>query len=89
MAKNPTRTPKNGLMEFVDYWGNPIAYFRGSDMKNWKKFSKYVLKSGQVVEVKPWMRETTGDFINANSFQIFSAGPDQEFNTDDDIKSWQ
>jgi prepilin-type N-terminal cleavage/methylation domain-containing protein len=89
MAKNPTRMPGDGLMEIVDAWGHPLAYFYGPEMKLWEKYSKYVMgESQRIAKAKPWQNEVTGDYLKADSFQLFSAGPDGEFNTEDDIKSW-
>jgi prepilin-type N-terminal cleavage/methylation domain-containing protein len=93
MSGNPTKSEKLDLYEFVDAWGNPLAYFSTRDMKNSESVGKYSYinpESGlaDTVTVKPWVSKKTGLPQNAKKFQLFSAGPDGVYNTDDDIKNW-
>ena len=87
MAGNPTRS-KNILYEFVDAWGNPLAYFSARDLKKFEAVNKYIGGTGEAMAPKPWVSEKTGLPLNANKFQLFSAGEDGVFNTADDIKNW-
>jgi hypothetical protein len=91
MRAQVTRADKLDLYEFVDAWGNPLAYFSVWDYQNPEKLTQYTLGE-QAAErdqvVKPHKSVKTGQFLNQNSFQLFSAGPDMMFNTDDDIGNW-
>jgi hypothetical protein len=88
MAGNPTRSTSLELYEFVDAWGNPLAYFSSRDLKNYEAVNKYVDSAGGAMAPKPWISEKTQLPLNAKKFQLFSAGPDGVFNTSDDIKNW-
>ena len=88
MGGNPTRSESSELFEFVDAWGNPLAYFSARDMKNYEAVNKYIGKDGSAMTPKPWISEKTKMPLNANKFQLFSAGEDGVFNTDDDIRNW-
>ncbi len=88
MAGNPTRAKSSELFEFVDAWGNPLAYFSARDLKNFEAVNKYLDSIGGEMTPKPWLSEKTKLPLNANKFQLFSAGEDGVFNTDDDIKNW-
>ncbi len=90
MAGNPTRSQdeQKSLFEFVDAWGNPLAYFSARDLKDYEKVSKYVDALGNAMTAKPWISESTKLPQNAKKFQLFSAGEDGVFNTKDDIKNW-
>jgi prepilin-type N-terminal cleavage/methylation domain-containing protein len=91
MAQNPTRSLSNALFEYVDAWHNPFVYISAREYKKWEKGVKVVMaqdSGGETVVVKPWLNEKTGLPLNQNSFQLFSAGPDGQFNTPDDIGNW-
>jgi prepilin-type N-terminal cleavage/methylation domain-containing protein len=88
MAGNPTRSDKTDLFEFVDSWGNPLAYFSARDLKSFETVNKYLGKAGEAMAPKPWLSDKTGMPLNATKFQLFSAGEDGVFNTADDIKNW-
>ncbi|MHC4472581.1 MAG: prepilin-type N-terminal cleavage/methylation domain-containing protein [Planctomycetota bacterium] len=88
MKGNPTRSESTELFEFVDAWGNPFAYFSQWDYQNPEGLTEYTMEGGEQVKVVPWKMEKTGQFQNPSSFQLFSAGPDEIFNTDDDIGNW-
>jgi hypothetical protein len=91
--KNITVQDRIERMEIVDDWGIPLAYFSSADYKNPKAYAQIQEPlppdgEGAVLEAKPWTRAKTGLFINPRSFQVFSAGPDGIFNTEDDIGNW-
>ena len=75
-----------------DPWGNPYAYFHSHDYAK-KGIGSYTTMDAEGVEetsvVKPWKNPKTGSFYMASRFQLFSAGPDGVFNTEDDIGNWQ
>jgi prepilin-type N-terminal cleavage/methylation domain-containing protein len=76
---------KPDLFEYMDSWGNPLVYISASDYKDPSKVEQYVLGNGTQVKVAPKKNEKTGDFVRPDSFQLWSMGPDQQPNTDDDI----
>ncbi len=82
------------LFEIVDPWGNPYVYF------HWKDYGDAsgdrasgaaalcALGSGREARAVPWRNPKTRSYYRDSEFQLFSAGPDGEFNTDDDIGNW-
>jgi len=88
-GSNPTRLGTNDRWEIVDAWRVPLAYFSSADYKKPDAYKKIQLENGDVIEVKPWIRKKTGLFVNPDSFQLFSAGPDGIFNTPDDMGNWE
>ena len=85
-------TSAKDLFEVVDRWGNPYAYFNCVDYERPEVREYLVDPDGaedyEVVQVKPWMNEKTKSYYNQTGFQLFSAGPDRVFNTEDDIGNW-
>lgn len=82
-----TRGPE--LNEAVDGWGNPLIYFVNTGYaKADQNPPTYTSEKHGEVHPKPW-REPGGGFVNPNGFQVFSMGPDQEPNTDDDVCTWR
>lgn len=83
----------NSLFEVVDPWGNPYAYFNANDYDK-AEVRQYTVdadgsgESRETVTVTPWTSPKTKSYYNMSSFQLFSAGPDRKFNTDDDIGNW-
>ena len=75
------------LMEIRDPWGNPLVYFEAADYVAAEKDPPCYLTIMDSVGPKPW-RDGTGAFAQADSFQLFSMGPDARPNTDDDVKGW-
>ena len=73
------------LFEYVDYWGNPFVYFHNKDYKDPSKVEKYVKMDGTTVTAAPKVSAQTKQFERAQSFQLFSMGPDGEPGTDDDV----
>ena len=90
LTSNPTQLDITGRLEILDGWGNPLAYFSAADYADPGAFSKIRMgeeSGGEVAVAKPWKRKT-GQFVNPRTFQVFSAGPDGIFNTEDDIGNW-
>jgi len=91
LTSNPTPRDVSERHEILDAWGNPLAYFSAADYKKPQAYEKILMGGDhveeQVVIVKPRKRKT-GLFINPRTFQLFSAGPDGEFNNEDDIGNW-
>jgi len=77
------------LMEIRDAWENPLVYFSRDDYGKYQDDGpSYWNFRGDDVQPKPW-RNKDGTFVNPETFQIFSMGPDGEPNTDDDITPWE
>ena len=75
------------LFELVDAWGTPIVYFHSSDYGRAAMLG-IVATSQEDVKAKPWMDPKLKKFYRSDSFQLISAGPDLEFNTEDDITNF-
>lgn len=75
---------KEDLFEVVDFWGNPIVYIHCRDYG--KRF-KYVDNEGVSHTVTAQKSKKLGTWYNANSYQMWSFGPDRENDdgADDDI----
>jgi len=84
-AKSVSRLPKSEIFEIGDAWGNPILYFESLHYKD--SASVMAGEDGMFFEQVAYAgkSETTGAYVNANGFQLVSAGPDCEFGTEDDI----
>lgn len=76
--------PNAQLFEYVDPWNNPFVYISNRDYKDPKRVERYLLGNGQEVKVAPATRPN-GEFVRADSFQLFSMGPDGIPGTEDDI----
>ena len=74
------RLDTSEMMEVVDYWGQPIAYFTKN---GYGRAQTYVAETGEQ-EVKAW-KDKNGKFLRRRSYQLFSAGPDGAYNTEDDV----
>ena len=70
--------------EYVDAWGNPLAYFHCNDYKDPKGLTDLKGPDGPI-SVKPKRMKATagGAFKNPNSFQLFSVGPNGQQDPDD------
>lgn len=80
------------LLEIVDPWENPIAYIERSDYgQTNRRYRTYDVESKQEVESVPlaFKNPTTGQYYNAQSFQLISAGPDGRFGSADDITPFE
>ncbi|MSR47478.1 MAG: type II secretion system protein [Planctomycetes bacterium] len=74
------------LLEVMDGWGNPIAYFAPS---GYGKEQRYLMSepadpNDPEQRVSAQKSTKTGAFANADTFQLISAGTDGLFGTDDD-----
>ena len=77
-----------GLLEFVDAWGNPIAYIRKDDYATkGRLYRTFDPVTGEEIlsEPKAFENPTTGRHYENFKFQLISAGPDGWFGTEDDI----
>lgn len=91
-AKKMTIMGAKDLFEMLDPWGNPYAYFHCTDYND-KTVREYMSDSEvamnyELVTVLPWKNPKTKSFYKQTSYQLFSAGPDGVFNTEDDIGNW-
>jgi prepilin-type N-terminal cleavage/methylation domain-containing protein len=80
------------LLEIVDPWKNPIAYIERSDYpQSNRRYMTYEVATGQEVESVPlaFKNPNTGQYYNAQSFQLISAGPDGRFGTEDDVTPFE
>ena len=82
------------LLEIFDAWGNPLIYFVNDDYDKYGESGRMVMLGpesehgpGDEISATPW-RDADGRYINSETFQIFSMGPDGEPNTEDDIGNW-
>ena len=77
------------LFEIGDEWDNPIVYFDSLHYNDHRATIVMVNSDFDYEqEVMPHRNERTNSFSRPSSFQLVSAGPDQEFGTSDDIFSF-
>ncbi len=79
---------RTDLVEVVDAWGTPLAYFRASDgyTKRSQRIALGLEGDGEQILAKPVANpETLSSFKGKGMFQIISAGADLIFGTEDDI----
>ena len=78
----------NELREYVDFFGNTVAYISGREFARPKAgvLKVRVAKGAEDVEVKPEQSAATKTYVNAGRYQLRSAGPDGKFGTQDDIR---
>lgn len=72
--------------EYVDAWGQPLVYIHSNDYKDPKGLDTIVSKEdGRKISVRPKRLPASagGGFMNPNSFQLFSVGPNGEQDPDD------
>jgi len=76
--------------EVMDPWGSPIVYFHNRGYRKIQNYKMYGDENteGETVDVHAYKRPN-GTFLNPRSFQFFSAGPDGEFYTADDIGNFK
>lgn len=72
--------------EWLDVWGRPLAYFNANDYKDPKGLTDIQTEEGEHIEVHPKKLPTRvgGGYLNPNSFQLFSVGPDGKQDPDED-----
>lgn len=77
------------LFEFSDDWGNPIAFFHRRDYGRVDLYQTWDPTTGERLEsrVQALKNPTTGRWYAPHGFQLFSAGPDGLFGTEDDLTS--
>lgn len=77
----------NSLFEVKDAWGNPIAYFHytGYGKRQTYRMADPGDPENPDQEVSAMQSKTTGTWVNPDSYQLISAGPDRIFGTDDDV----
>jgi len=85
-GRNPTRSIYTAphLHEVGDSWGNPIVYLHNKDYDEPAAAS---LMTGEV-KVEAGKSEKTGQYQALTTFQLWSAGPDGQAGTEDDVVSW-
>jgi prepilin-type N-terminal cleavage/methylation domain-containing protein len=77
----------NSLFEVKDAWGNPIAYFHfsGYGKRQTYRMADAPDPENPDQEVSARQSKTTGTWVNPDTYQLISAGPDHLFGTDDDV----
>jgi type II secretory pathway pseudopilin PulG len=85
----PTILGTDRLFELADSWGNPCAYFH---RRSYGEIQVYRLEDadGAVEEqqVEAVKDAKTGTYRRPEGYQLFSAGPDGRFATEDDVAPW-
>jgi prepilin-type N-terminal cleavage/methylation domain-containing protein len=80
----------NKKYEIKDAWGNPLVYFH---KRHYGESQQYLTggedegPSEDVQTVQAW-KNAEGSYFRRGKFQIFSAGPDGLYNTEDDVASF-
>jgi prepilin-type N-terminal cleavage/methylation domain-containing protein len=71
--------------EFLDPWDQPLVYFHSNEYKEPKGLTEIQAGDGRKIEVRPKRlpAKAGGGFLNPNSFQLFSVGPNGEQDPDD------
>jgi prepilin-type N-terminal cleavage/methylation domain-containing protein len=71
------------LLEILDGWQNPIVYIHNAD---YDIGGNALLTPGGLTPVPAARSKETGQYLGLTTYQLWSAGPDQEAGTDDDIR---
>ena len=71
------------LVEVWDPWGNPLLYLHNMDYDRGGSVSL----QGGLAQVKGG-QDDQGQFHGLTTFQLWSAGPDGQANTEDDLRVW-
>ena len=72
--------------EYCDAWGRPLVYFNSSDYKDPRDVDLIMaLEDKEKIEVRPkkMSNRAGGGYLNPNSFQLFSLGPNGKQDDDD------
>jgi prepilin-type N-terminal cleavage/methylation domain-containing protein len=90
LSKRPKGFEKQDLFELADPWGNPIAYIRSTDYEKEFHYTSVATGTGETLEfsVRALKNPATGRWQEPRGFQLFSAGPDGEFGTEDDVANF-
>jgi prepilin-type N-terminal cleavage/methylation domain-containing protein len=75
---------RRALVEVVDAWDAPIAYF-SSQSGGYTGAQRIAMLDGDPEKVSAVKNPRTGKPLAEGSFQLVSAGPDGEFGTEDDV----
>ncbi len=76
--------------EYCDAWGWPLVYFHSNDYKDPKGVTEIMnLETKETIDVRPKKLSSRagGGYLNPNSFQLFSVGPNGVQDSDDDEES--
>ncbi|HYC76155.1 MAG TPA: prepilin-type N-terminal cleavage/methylation domain-containing protein [Planctomycetota bacterium] len=76
------------LFEIVDPWGTPLVYIHSSDYGRAEEICRVTGEAG-VLKAKPWMNPQLKRAYMPDRYQLISAGPDREFNTEDDVTNFE
>ncbi|MEZ6183861.1 MAG: prepilin-type N-terminal cleavage/methylation domain-containing protein [Planctomycetota bacterium] len=84
---NPTQSTIAALelFELVDDWGNPLVYWHNADYDLPASCTRI---DGATIQASAGKAQKTGQYVDLTKFQLWSAGPDGEPGTDDDVTSW-
>jgi len=79
------------LLEVLDGWGNPIAYFHNAD---YAREQRYVMAdpadpNDPEQKASAQKSKVTGSYANSDTFQLISAGTDRIFGTEDDVTNFK
>ena len=84
-----TRFLTKELFEAVDPWNTPYVYFNAQDYSRAEELGKVGLGGAEApIKCLPYKHPKFG-FYHRDTFQIISAGPDGQFNTEDDITNFE
>ena len=77
----------NSLFEVIDAWGNPIAYFHfsGYGKRQTYRMAEPPDPDNPDQDVSAMHSKMSGTWVNPDSYQLISAGPDRIFGTEDDV----
>jgi prepilin-type N-terminal cleavage/methylation domain-containing protein len=77
------------LYEVKDAWENPLVYFVESDYATAEKDPPvYINAKGEAVSPRPYRTGSGTGFAQPNAYQLYSMGPDNQPNTEDDRLAW-
>jgi prepilin-type N-terminal cleavage/methylation domain-containing protein len=83
-----TKFEVKDLYEAVDPWGTPYCYFNAQDYGRAELLGNVSGVDGSPIKCQPFRDPRLGPY-RRDRFQLISAGPDQKFNTEDDITNFE
>ena len=91
LSKRPKGFETQDLFELADPWENPIVYIRASDYEREFRYVFVDTETGEESEVTlhALKNAMTGRYEEPSSFQLFSAGVDGKFGTEDDLMNFK